>query len=499
MSEQHRPWERYFDVLVRQRRLILGTLAAGCALAALIALVRAPVFVAATTLMVSSDRPRLAVSPDPKTGPVVDRVTDQDLKSEVALLQSPALIRTVLVERGAADDAVAGDGWPARIDRLLAAVTNLPNTWWRAYHGLPPFTPLDAAVSDVAHRLNVTAVQGSNLIQVSYRDTDAAGAAAFANALAAAHVQRRVLLNPDGDTQRFFEQQRQLLTETVRRADAAVRAFQEREGIRPLPEEHGTLRQRAIDTDSALAKTTAELAEATARIEFLQRELRAHPRTDALPATTGEHDPAQLVRSRLVELELQRSALVGVFTPDSERMTQLDQQLRDARRLLTSEQARRDGLGAANPTYQYLELNLAQTAANQASLTARRDALQRQHDEVIARLDHLDRVGAEGERLERQRAAATEALQAYIRKEEEARFSTALDASGIVNVSVVEPAAVPAVPVEDGLTAFLIGAALSLVVALAAAFARDRFDPYVRSAGDAYDVAGLPVLAEVTG
>src|SRR5262249_39660192 len=158
---------------------------------------------------------------------------------------------------------------------------------------------------------------------------------------------------------------------------------------------------------TGLAHTGNELAEASARIEYLRRELRDHPRMLEAAAGTGEHDPMQLIAARLVELELQRSALRGTFAPTSERMEAINQQMADARRLLDREAERRAGLnGGTNRTYQFLELNLAQTEAQQASLAARRDALVLQREAGGARLEHLERIAGEDARLSRQLGAA---------------------------------------------------------------------------------------------
>jgi succinoglycan biosynthesis transport protein ExoP len=153
---------------------------------------------------------------------------------------------------------------------------------------------------------------------------------------------------------------------------------------------------------------------------------------------------------------------------------------------------------AVNPAYQNLEVDLAQTKAQMAAVTARVDALRSQiaaHKQTVA---HLDEISSEQERLEQALASAKESFLTYSKKEEEARFSTALDESSFVDIAVAEPAEVPSAPLKSKQAVMLgIGSLMSLVAGIGLAFLRDRLDPAVKSAAEAESVTGLPILAEV--
>src|SRR5438046_7320465 len=89
-------WQDLVAVVQRRRRLIAAVLASGALAAALVSLLPAPTYEAAATLMVTSERARLVVSPDARAAATADRVTEQDLNSEAALLKSDDLVREVL-------------------------------------------------------------------------------------------------------------------------------------------------------------------------------------------------------------------------------------------------------------------------------------------------------------------------------------------------------------------------------------------------------------------
>jgi tyrosine-protein kinase Etk/Wzc len=133
-----------------------------------------------------------------------------------------------------------------------------------------------------------------------------------------------------------------------------------------------------------------------------------------------------------------------------------------------------------------------------AAVGARVEALRTQVAEYKTQVGHLDEISSEQERLESAVASAKEAAGTYSKKEEEARFTTALDESNLVDIAIAEKAEVPTVPEKSKQSIMLIlGALMSLVVGVGLAFVRDRLDPAVKSAAEAKSVTGLPILAEV--
>jgi uncharacterized protein involved in exopolysaccharide biosynthesis len=181
------------------------------------------------------------------------------------------------------------------------------------------------------------------------------------------------------------------------------------------------------------------------------------------------------------------------------KVRDLDRQIAEAKRLMTANpESLAETTNAINPAYQSLEVDLAQTKAQMAAVGARVASLRSQVEEHKTRVAHLDEVGSEQERLEQQVSAAKEAFLTYSKKEEEARFSTALDESTFVDLAVAERAEIPSAP-EKTKQAFMltIGTILSLIAGIVLAFVRDRLDPAVKSAAEAKSVTGLPVLAEV--
>jgi hypothetical protein len=174
--------------------------------------------------MVTADRAQIIVSPDANTRPSVERVTEQDMYSEVALIRSDALVREVLEphwDPSWQDHASIG----SRIWSALMFPIRLPSILYRRLHGIPQLTGLDMWVNATLANLDVGVVDNSKLIAVHFYSARPEWAAEFLNKLIAKHIERRARLSQQSEARRFYETQRDVLAEKAHTAEEALSAF----------------------------------------------------------------------------------------------------------------------------------------------------------------------------------------------------------------------------------------------------------------------------------
>ncbi|MBX3025250.1 hypothetical protein KF840_10100 [bacterium] len=487
-------WSDLIDGLRRRRALILRVGVGGVLLMAALALAMAPTYESTATLLVTAARSR-SISPDAEAMPLIDRVAEEDLNSQAELLQSPLLIRRVLEPQL--------DQMPPRglLSRLLGAPRELARALHRLLHGVPAPSPLDQWTDDVAEHLAVAVRKKTNLIDVAYRQrgVDPAWAAAFVNGLVDAALSQQGAASQQERASSFFAEQRGLLTARVQAAEQAKRAFFVREGLDAVPDQRAQLRARLIELGVGLEDAEAGLASASARVASLQREIRRHPQTVSKEVRQAQNQAVQFIKPRVLEKEMERDELLSRYAPTSSRVQDVERELAAARRLLAREQATiAETTTTMNPTYQQLDGDLAQATVDAAARQAHAEALRAQIASARAALDRLDQVAAENSRLDQELAAANEAFLTYTRKQEQARLGSALDASHLVNLAVVEPAVVPDRPARShGLLLVVLAGILSLGLAVAAALLLELLDPTIRGPRDAEAASGLPVLGRV--
>jgi len=496
MNEQQIPWRELLAVLHRRRKFILQVFLGGFITVAIGVWTQHPNYRASATLMVTSDRAQIVVSPDANTRPNVERVTEQDMNSEVALIRSEALVRDVLEPYWSDQEET-----PPLFARLMSVLTfplRIPSILYAKYHNLQAPTGLDNWVNAILANVGVGVIGKSNLIAVDFYASDPKWAAQFVNKLVARHIERRAKLSQQSEARRFFESQYDVLAAKSRDAEVALEEFNRRQGIDALsPEQRKSMRARLTDLQTLLSNSERELAEGTARVAFLTSEIKNYPKNIATESRVAQNQ--QFIKPKILELELQRSELLSKYAPTSVKVRDIDRQIAEARRLMNSDrETLAETTNTINPAYQNLEVDLAQTKAQMAAVAARVEALRAQVAENKTMVGHLDEISSEQERLEQAVASSKESAATYSKKEEEARFTTALDESSLVDIAIAQSAEVPTVPEKSKQSIMLIlGALMSLVVGVGLAFLRDRLDPAVKSAAEAKSVTGLPILAEV--
>lgn len=496
MNDHEIPWRDMVAALHRRRRLIANVWISGAAIIAFALLMTGPRYESTAKLMVTNDRPS-TIAPEDAAAPA-EKVSDEDLNAEVTLLSSDGLVREVLEPyRGTPYEPAEG---------AFKRFTGLPRdvvSWvYRTLHGIPQESSFDRWVDHTRKHLEVELVKKSNLISVSYGDRSVSPewTSKLVNDLIDKHLQHHDRRSRQSDAFRFYENQLAVLHGKVSEAEQAQQAFFQREGLDSLPEQRGNWRQRLVDLNTELATAERDLTSVQARADFLAAEIKNHPKTVTESSRAAQNQAVQFLKPKILEKEIQRSELLSVYAPTSSKVVAVEKELADAKRLLKQEKETIDeATTTVNPTYQALEIDLAQTRATLSAAQAKVTSLKAQIAECRAKIDHLDGVAAEQDHLQQQVDTARQALAIYSKKAEQARLSSALDDSRIVNLAIAEPAEVPPAPASSHALVILLAAVLlSLMVAVVCGLARDWLDPTVKNGAQARRTAALPVLAEVS-
>src|SRR5439155_1548046 len=151
-----------------------------------------------------------------------------------------------------------------------------------------------------------------------------------------------------------------------------------------------------------------------------------------------------------------------------------------------------------NPTYAWVDEELAKARADYNALYAKATAIQATISSYETRARELDAKGIVQQDLLRIVKTDEENYLAYQRKREEARMTDALDRTRILNVTVAEQPSVPAIPSNTPLTSVVVGFMLAVTMSLGTALALERFDSSFRTPTEVVAELQIPVLAAVT-
>jgi uncharacterized protein involved in exopolysaccharide biosynthesis len=435
---------------------------------------------ATTKFLVDRERQDPVVSPE-ETAPVVMRneVTEEELNSEIELLQSRDVLRQVLISCG--------------LDRHKSL---------REYV-LGPMAPeerIAKATERLQSTLQIEPIRKSDLISVTYTSQDPQLAARVLQVLGDAYIQKHVDVHSRPGQVKFFDEETERYKKNLSDAEAQLKTFsQQPDGVAPQMTRDITL-QKLSEFRSSLQQTRAEMAAAAQRISTLQNQAGTTP--ERLTTSMRQQDDAQVLqglKNTLNTLELKRTELLTKYQPTYPLVQEADKQIADTQAAIAREEAKpiKEETTDRNPTYAWINEELAKAKAEYSGLQARAAAQQAIVEKYETETRDLEQKGLLEQDLLRTVKTDEENYLLYQRKREQARMTEALDSTRIVNVAVAEQPVAPSLPSNSRALVMLLGTLLATVVTLGAVFVQEYMDPSFRTPAEVSAELNIPVLASV--
>lgn len=467
-------------VIFRQRRLAIFSFA-GVLLASFAYSMLTPAYQAHMKILLRRGRSDPLVTPQ-SNGPLQlsrNEVTEEDLNSEVDLLRDETLLRAV----------VKANGLQARgiLDRLGLRRDD-------------PERRMARGVRSLAYRLHVEPIRKSNLILVRYDAFDPALAARVLDTLSSVYLEQQTRLHRPTGEFAFFAYQAAQSRANLEEAQQRLVEYGRLGGVVSAALERDSSLQRCGELEGAYRQARIARADLEQRIQNLQHQMSSFPARST--ADIRSSDNAQLLenlKSRLLELQLKRTALMKVYEPSYLLVREVDEQIAHTQASLSAEQALplREETTEKDPNYEWAKAELEKVRVDRGALAAREVAIA---NELLASRKEARMLGEAAihqQDLLREMKTAEETYLLYTRKSEEARIGDALDERGIVNVTVAAPPVVPALPKRSvwlvGLAALVTAGGLSTAIC----FVVDYLDPAVRTPSEVVACLRAPVLASL--
>jgi succinoglycan biosynthesis transport protein ExoP len=420
-----------------------------------------------------------AVTPTPSPAPAFehDEITEEELNSEVELLRDDDLLRQVVLEAGLGQ-----------------------KTWFSVVTGQNAEERTEHAVRRLAAKLEVQPVRKSRLITISYSSPDAARSAAVLNSLSRFYLAKHASnVRPSGQ-QTFFEQQMNQSQLVLHDAQSKLIAFTRNRGVFSAALERDLALQKLSDAAAVELGIESAMAEVGARLRTLEANLSNLPQRRVVEIKNADNPQLEeRLKSKLLELELQRTALITKFQPSYRLVQEVDEQIAQAKSAIDAEELKplRDETTQDDPEFDWAHAERLKSEVELRGLAQKREAAREQVLEYRAVAGKLEESAVAQQDFEQQVKAAEDKYLLYSNKREEARIGDALDRKGVLNVAIAESARPPALPVWS----FMAAACLSFVGAAgfstAIIFVTDYFAPTFRTPGEVFECLGSPVLASL--
>lgn len=468
------------NVGFRQKRLIINTFLGIFLLAVVLAFILPKKYQSEMKILVRHERADNMVTPD-REQPMQMRteVSEEELQSEAELLKSRDLLTKVVL---ACDLQRTGN-----------------HSLWNML-GHKDDEQTSRAVVKLENDLTVQPIKLTNLISVKYSSKDPQLAARVLNTLATLYLEKHLAIHRAPGEFDFFHQQAEQYRTALMNAENKLTNFSREQGVvNPTLEKEISVRKLA-EEEADLKATKANVAETQERIRKLQAQLNTLPKRQTTQVRTADNPQLmERMKSTLLELELKRTDLLSKFEPTYRPVQEVEQQIAQTRAAIEAAEKAplRDETTDRDPTYESLRSELAKSQTDLAALEARAGATASLVRAYKAESQELDDKELLHKDMLRAAKADEDNYMLYLRKQEEARISDALDRQRISNVVVAEPASVPFTAQSRWLFVVFLGGLLAALSSVVLGFAVDYWDPSFRTPEEVESFLGSPVVAAI--
>lgn len=354
-------------------------------------------------------------------------------------------------------------------------------------------------------KLSVRKVESTDILQVSYKDTNPERAAAVVNTLINAYLDNHLRVNR-AETQaarQFIEKQLPQAAATVSKAESALRQFKEQNQVVALDEEAKSAVTMIADFQKQITEAKSKLADLTPQAEVLRSSLGMNAK-EALAATSVSQSPA--VQDVLTELQKVQSDLAVQQTRYTEEHPNIVNLKRKEAALNATLQGRvAQTLGQQEPVpaknlqvvklKQDLTADLVKLEAARLGLANQITALSDVQTTYKQRLNHLPRLEQQQRELERNLQVSQSTYSLLLQKLQESRIA---ENQNVGNARQISGALVPEKPVAPRKSLFIgAGILLSSLISIATALILEATDKSVRTVAEAKELFGYTLLGVI--
>jgi polysaccharide biosynthesis transport protein len=465
---------RYFDLLVRRKWILAGTVAACLLTGLLVTLLMTPLYTASSTLEISRESDRVVdikgVQAESSPGEL------EFYQTQYGLLRARSLAERVARDLKLTDDPAFyatfgksyGDGlFEANSQRALQSVSREER--------------MRDAVEILLKNITISPVRLSRLVDVSFTSPDPSLSAKIANGWTEHFIESNLERRFDATAyaRRFLEQRLEQLRVKLEESERNLVGYAANQQIINVPSARSgpgaDTQERSIVAED-LSALNASLAAATADA------IRARSRAASAGGATAEsvtNDTISNLREKRAELAAEYSRLLTQFEPSYPPAAAMATQIRDLDRSIAREEGR---------VRSSILMESAAADARRAALAARVNALK---SDVL----DLRRRSIQYNIFQREVDTNRQLYDGLLQRYKEIGIAGGV---GTNNVAVVDPAEVPTRPSRPRLGLNLV---LSLLVGvglgIALAFAMEQVDQKITNPGMVLSRLNVPLLGTI--
>jgi len=472
------------------------------------------VYCSEAKLLVRLGRESVTLDPTVTTGPIINisRSRESEVNLELEILKSRELSENVV-------ESIGSDAFlrrPARKfsikssdDKVIRKTTaeapievKKPLSSPERFNLVKPSDDRDKAVLQVMKNLEIKSLIDSSIISISYKAEDPKLAQNVIAILINSYLEKHIAIHQTPGSHQFFLQQVTDLRSKLALSENELRNLRDESGISSLEEQRQVIFSRIAELEGRTGAAEAELAACKAKVQVLQQMLSNIPEVLVTQEISGFSDHAvDLMRAKLYELQLKEHDLLSKFAEGSQQVQMIRQEVAEAQMLLDKEIAKTGRVEVSkgvNIAYTQTQSALFTERAALSSYQAKVENLREQLATAKEGLKALNDADLKITSLRREISLQQANYQRYSENMEQGRIDRALESEKISNISVVQQATLPTLPVAQRRSLKLaLGLLVGIFGAIGLVFFFEYIDHSIRTPEEIEEKLLLPTLASI--
>lgn len=470
-------------MLYTRKWLALGLFVSVLATIAYVTLTMANVYKSSAKLLFRKERVDKIISPTEQSSvSTKSDFKEEMLNSEIEIIKSAPLLRKAVKNLG--------------LEKKLMA----------SKQALSEADAIEITAIKLNRGLNIKPVPVSNIIQISYESEDPQLAADVVNEICRLYVDKNLEINASSSIYDFFRREAVALLDSLQIFKAMLADFGNSKNLVDPTKQRELLLQHLAEYEKELELVRASKREASKQVGFLEKQLENEPQL-VQNQTRRVHDTVILsMQQELDSLKTMYGELTDITL--SEATEQAAQVARNVTRTIKSriaqvEEAMNNEKLASpqeiakdvNKKIAKLTEDLRDARFQLIGYQAQEEALTELVSRVKRKLRDIEQNSLTYEALKKRYELTQNNYLLYLKKQEEARISEALDREKVSNVTIVEPATVPLSPIRPNRKMnFVLGFFLAVIVALGVPTGLSYFDNRILMDSDIENRLDIPVI-----
>lgn len=358
--------------------------------------------------------------------------------------------------------------------------------------------------SEFLEQLTIKDVRGTDVLQISYNDTNPKVAAEVVNTLMNAYLEHNVAYHRSTVTaaRKFLENQLPSAERVVRQAEAELRKFQEKNRIFSLDEEASKSIETLADLERRINETRSQVSETSAQLKGIREKLGMNARQAIAVTSLSQSEGVQSVVKELQGIESQLADKRNVFTETHPEIVKLREKRDSLQQILQNRIAQVSGAEPGvtprdlqvGQLKQQLSAEMVQLESRRLGLASQLATLTATEKEYRQRLNSLPLLRQQLRELERKVQAAQSTYSLLLQKLQESRIA---ENQNLGNAQIISQATVPDQPLGSKSVNYLSAGLLGLLSSMAAMYLLETRDKLIKTVDEARESMGLTLLGVI--